>query len=88
MNKPNAVCRYVNGLENVAMKILQEAREAKNNPQSPGFIERNKFKKIAITATRILEDVKYLVESPMSKHAIMITSMGERALKKWEKSKK
>ena len=88
MDKLNAVRRYLSGLENVAMKILQEAREAKNNPQSPGFIERNKFKKIVVTATRVLEDVKYLVESPISKHAVMITSMGEKALQKWEKSKK
>jgi predicted transcriptional regulator len=85
VSRLDKIPEYLKNLNGITMTILKEAREAKNNPQSPNFIEAGIIERLRHLAIHVLEDIGFLAKSLESRDVYVITDKGEKALTEWEK---
>ena len=78
------VPEYLINIEEVAFGVLIKAREARDNPQAPDFIELDKLSRSQQLAISVLESVGFLRKTIETNDAYVITDDGRQAIYEFE----
>jgi len=78
------VQEYLMNIEEVAFEVLIKAREARDNPQAPDFIELDKLSRPQQLAISVLEGVGFLRKTIETDNAYVITDDGRQAIYEFE----